>query len=49
MTINLDGMWKLTFFASRGATDDPVPHVVDAVVPGNVELDLERAGVEVGR
>ena len=49
MKFSLDGVWKLTYFPSRGASEGPAHPAqmprVDAQVPGNVELDLERAGV----
>ena len=50
--ISLDGLWQLAFF-SEGEQTIAHPdefasaglHTVPAQVPGNVELDLERAGV----
>jgi beta-mannosidase len=48
--ISLDGVWTLTYFAddAHGTSAPPAPggagESVEAHVPGNVELDLERAG-----
>ncbi len=48
-SISLDGMWKLTWFPEGShEVSDPaalrgVGETIDARVPGNVELDLERA------
>ncbi len=49
--ISLNGMWKLSYFL-EGTADVPGPDDLDAVgsetisasVPGNVEMDLQRAG-----
>ena len=48
--ISLDGQWKLSFYdtldGKKHDVDDPETVVtVPAMVPGNVELDLSRAGL----
>jgi beta-mannosidase len=52
MKLSLDGTWQLFFFPEQ---DSPIKHPDDlqksgaksipAQVPGNVELDLQRAGL----
>lgn len=49
--ISLDGHWKLTYFLQTEDEIDSPDYLrhhdtksIDAVVPGNVELDLEKAG-----
>lgn len=53
MRIDLNGDWTLSYAPERnGQPDEFTPSIRDdwpsiqAVVPGNVELDLERAGIE---
>ncbi len=50
--ISLDGDWRLAFFPEAESPvnrpDDLVAHAGQAIparVPGNVELDLQRAGI----
>lgn len=48
MTVSLDGEWKLTYVRSSEtdptAGEFPAGPAIVGTVPGNVELDLERAG-----
>jgi len=51
--LSLNGEWKLSFGPEKGdlpASPSELPRArwptIDAVVPGNVELDLRRAGIE---
>lgn len=49
-TVSLDGKWKLDYWPQpdRGVVrtlDIPAHETVEAIVPGNCELDLERAGL----
>jgi len=48
--INLNGKWKLYWRRQKQYSEPKIANLarldcVDAVVPGNVELDLERAGI----
>ena len=45
MTISLNGEWTLTCIPPKNADLFP-PFTVPAAVPGNIELDLFRAGRE---
>lgn len=51
-SIKLDGIWKLYYFPQNSQSIGQPDELrasglqpIDAVVPGNVELDLERAGI----
>ncbi|MDD6883474.1 MAG: glycoside hydrolase family 2 TIM barrel-domain containing protein [Eubacteriales bacterium] len=47
MTVSLNGSWKLYYHADgRELPEYPAWPCIEAQVPGNVELDLWRAGVE---
>ena len=44
MAVNLDGQWKLSYALEAGRAKEREVVTIPATVPGNVELDLMRAG-----
>ena len=52
-TVSLNGTWNLYFNLESGKMPSTIEdvkaqkwHRIDAIVPGNIELDLQRAGIE---